>query len=118
MQKVLSLVALAVCFASLLAGCGSSDKPAVKGPDKVAPAKGDKIAEALAELSPEDRKLAEEQKFCAVANESRLGGMGTPYKVTIKGQTVFLCCDGCEKDALADEEKTLANVEKLKLANK
>ena len=34
----------------------------------------------LAKLSPEDRKAAEEQMFCATATTSRLGYMGVPTK--------------------------------------
>ena len=44
--------------------------------------------------------------------------MGTPVKVTVKGQPVFLCCDGCKKKALGDPDKTLAAVEKLKADGK
>jgi len=73
----------------------------------------DKVKASLAKLDPEDRKLAEEQKFCAVENEHRLGSMGTPHKVVIDGQAVFLCCKGCEKQALADPGQTLAKVKEL-----
>jgi len=69
---------------------------------------------SLARLDPEDRKLAEEQKYCVVQNDKRLGSMGTPVKIMVKGQPVFLCCGGCEKKALADPDKTLAKVEELK----
>ena len=57
--------------------------------------------------------------FGAVAGEKgRLGSMGKPYKLVIKGQPVFLCCDGCEEDALKNPQETLAKVERLKAANK
>jgi Cu(I)/Ag(I) efflux system membrane fusion protein len=72
------------------------------------------VKAGLAKLSPEDRKLAEAQRFCAVLSKNRLGAMGQPVKVLIKGQPVFLCCNGCKKDALADPEKTLATVQKQK----
>ena len=49
----------------------------------------------LAKLSPEDRRLAEAQGYCAVQEDSRLGSMGTPVKLLLKGQPVFLCCRGC-----------------------
>jgi hypothetical protein len=32
----------------------------------------------------------------------------------VKGQPVFLCCDGCADNAQADPEKTLARVRDLK----
>lgn len=75
------------------------------------------ITEALAQLSPEDRVLAESQKFCAVATESPLGSMGTPLKIAVNGEPVFLCCGGCKGKALRNPEETLASVAKLKLAN-
>ena len=34
------------------------------------------------------------------------------------GKPVFLCCKGCEKEAKANPEETLAKVDKLKAANK
>ena len=73
-----------------------------------------KIQANLAKLSPEDRKLAEAQKWCAVENDNRLGSMEAPVKVMIKDQPVFLCCKGCKKEALAEPDKTLATVKELK----
>ncbi len=49
-----------------------------------------KIRAVLAQLDPADRKLAEEQKFCAVSPESRLGSMDKPVKITLKHQPVFV----------------------------
>lgn len=73
-----------------------------------------KVAASLAKLSAADRKLAEEQRFCPVLADSRLGGMGVPVKIMVQGQPVFLCCKGCLKAAQADEKKTLARVAELK----
>jgi uncharacterized protein (TIGR03000 family) len=67
----------------------------------------------LAKLSPEGRKLAESQKFCAI-EDNRLGAVGVPIKVMVKDQPVFLCCDGCKEKTLADPDKTLAKVKELK----
>jgi hypothetical protein len=91
-----------------LAGC-EEGVPAVPG---ASADKSDKDA-ALAQLSPEDRRLAEAQKVCPVTGEA-LGEMGAPVKVTVKGQSVFLCCDGCKKKALDNPDKTLAAVQKAK----
>jgi hypothetical protein len=74
-----------------------------------------KIKAALAQLDPDDREAAEEQKYCAVQTSNRLGSMGKPIKLTIKDETVFLCCDGCEKTALKDPDKTLARVEEVRI---
>ena len=72
------------------------------------------IAEALAELNSGDRRLADAQKFCAVLTDSPLGSMGTPVKVDVNGEPVFLCCDGCKAKALRNADETLANLGKLK----
>jgi YHS domain-containing protein len=36
-----------------------------------------------------------------------LGSMGKPYKVTVKGRTFFLCCEGCEAELQAHPDKYL-----------
>jgi uncharacterized protein (TIGR03000 family) len=68
----------------------------------------------LDKLGPEDRKLAEEQGFCAVQVTNPLGSMGKPVKVVLKDQPVFLCCPGCKEKAEKDPDKTLARVMELK----
>jgi multidrug efflux pump subunit AcrA (membrane-fusion protein) len=74
----------------------------------------DKVAAALAKLSPEDRKLAEAQGYCPVLTDNPLGVMGKPVKVLVKGQPVFLCCKACVNRALANPAKTLAKLEETK----
>jgi len=96
-----------------LAGCGGEDH---KNPAKTGVSTEAAVQDDLAKLSPEDRKLAEAQKFCAVQTKSRLGSMGTPIKIMLKGQPVFLCCDHCQSKAEADPDKTLAQAEKLRSA--
>jgi membrane fusion protein, copper/silver efflux system len=77
----------------------------------------DKIEAALATLSPDDRALAEAQRFCPVLPKNRLGAMGSPIKLTIEGQTVFICCEGCRQTALEEPQETLDKVQKLREAN-
>ncbi len=77
-----------------------------------------KTRAGLAKLKPVDRLLAEKQRSCAVLPKNRLGSMGAPFVVEIKGRKVFLCCEGCKEDALKEPEKTLAQVEKLKRERK
>jgi len=72
------------------------------------------VTEALASLSDQDRALAQSQKFCAVMTDSLLGSMGTPIKIDVNGQPVFLCCKGCKTKAMNDPEATLAAVVELK----
>lgn len=76
-----------------------------------------KVSATLAKLKPEDRQLAESQKFCAVMTHERLGGMGTPLKLDIKGEPVFVCCKGCRTKALKNPDETLARVADLKSKN-
>jgi uncharacterized protein (TIGR03000 family) len=75
------------------------------------------VAANLAKLDSADRKTAEEQRFCAVQEGIRLGSMGEPVKVTVKGQTVYLCCKGCEEKAKADPNQTLEKVKQIKAKN-
>jgi Cu(I)/Ag(I) efflux system membrane fusion protein len=67
----------------------------------------------LAKLSAEDRRLAEEQKYCPVQTDNLLGAMGPPVIVEIKGQKVFLCCGACKDEALENPDQTLARVKEL-----
>jgi uncharacterized protein (TIGR03000 family) len=71
----------------------------------------------LAKLDPEDRKSAEAQRFCGVQDGIRLGAMGVPVKVTVKGQPVFLCCEGCVKKAQSNPDQTLEQVKKIRAKN-
>jgi YHS domain-containing protein len=75
------------------------------------------VSAALAKLNDTDRAVAESQKFCAVMTDSVLGSMGTPIKVDVNGEPVFLCCKGCKSKALRNPEETLAMVAKLKQDN-
>lgn len=106
---------------SFVIGCGETSTPApAKSPSGAAAnstsTDDPKIAEAIAKLPEEERALAAAQKFCAVEDKSRLGSMGKPHKILVEGQPVFLCCAGCEEEALKDPQATLAKVEKLKQA--
>ena len=74
----------------------------------------EKVESNLAKLSPEDRKLAEAQKYCAVQKGVRLGAMGVPFKTMIDGAPVFLCCESCLARAQSDPARTLATVTELK----
>jgi YHS domain-containing protein len=122
-KSVLCLIVLGI--AAVVTGCGSSTSKQDRQKSTTAPASADDghkdhgdatsadqsdIAAGLAKLSDADRALAEKQKTCPVSGES-LGKHGKPVKVTVKGQTVFLCCAGCEAAIKKNPEKYL---EKLK----
>jgi Cu(I)/Ag(I) efflux system membrane fusion protein len=68
---------------------------------------------ALAKLAPEDRPLAEAQRKCPVL-DTDLGSMGKPVKLVIDGETVFLCCQGCEEEARKNAAKTVDAVRRLR----
>jgi membrane fusion protein, copper/silver efflux system len=86
---------------------GVSAGPLTRSSEKTAAA--DKVK--FAELAPEDRPLAERQRVCPVTNEP-LGSMGTPARVVVSGQVVFLCCQGCEGTLKRDPAKYLAKLSK------
>jgi Cu(I)/Ag(I) efflux system membrane fusion protein len=73
-----------------------------------------KIKAALAKLSESDRKLAEDQIYCPIQTNNRLGSMGVPIKIDVNGQPVFLCCIGCEEGAKKDAAKTLKSLAEVK----
>lgn len=73
-----------------------------------------KITAALAKLSPEDRKGVESQRFCPVLTQNRLGSMGPPVKLSVGGETVYICCAGCKENALADPTATLGTIKTLR----
>ena len=115
----------------LLVGCQDSSAPApakgagaqtaqtaqaAHGPSKPNEAEQTEadIRANLAKLDPEDRKLAEQQKYCVIETDNRLGEMGVPVKVMVNDQPVFVCCKSCKKGAEKDPDKTLAKVKELK----
>jgi hypothetical protein len=99
----------AVLFALALCGCRDGSPVGGGGKDREAA-----VQDNLAKLGPEDSKLAAAQKYCAVENDNRLGEMGKPVKILVRGEPVFLCCGGCKKAALKDPDRTLARVKELK----
>ena len=84
--------------------------PAAKAPAET----GDEVQTTRAKLSPEDQALVKAQEWCVISSEERLGSMGAPIKLDIKGQPVFVCCKSCKKSAEADPDKTLAKLAELK----
>ncbi len=102
-----------------MAGC-STNKETPNPTSQSSPAKSgspvtDDVTAMRAKLDPADRALAEAQEWCVISSDERLGSMGVPIKLDIKGQPVFVCCKGCVKKAEADPEKTIAKVAELKV---
>ena len=89
-------------------GAGSTVRPST-------PEAGDaKIVAALAKLSAADRVLAVAQRTCPIIANSRLGSMGVPIKLTLDGQTVFVCCKGCVSAAKEAPAATAARAAELR----
>jgi Cu(I)/Ag(I) efflux system membrane fusion protein len=72
-----------------------------------------KVAASRAQLDPENRRLVEAQEWCPVTN-ARLGEMGPPVEMTVKGQRIFLCCDKCKAEVEGNPAEALAEVARLK----
>lgn len=111
-NKWICFGAVAAVAGLVLAGC--SGRPAVNPPAESdqSPAQasnGGSSAKALAKLTAADREAAVKQAVCPVTGEA-LGSMGTPPKVAVNGQEVFLCCAGCEEELRKDSEKYLAKM--------
>ena len=90
-------------------------KPSLIDPTRVKPSSNKQdseskaIRDALAKLSPKDRQVAKQQRFCPVA-DMPLGSMGCPLKVDVKGTVVFICCEGCRSSLLDEPGKYLAKL--------
>jgi hypothetical protein len=122
MSKMCWLVLSGMLVSTVVVGCSKNSSTSSKdaGDKQVTGTSKEVNAEiiaALAQLSAEDRVVAESQRFCAVEQHNLLGSMGTPFKLMIEGQPVFLCCEGCKDAALKDPQATLAAVTTLKQAN-
>ena len=52
---------------------------------------------------------SKQQRTCPVTGEE-LGSMGNPIPVTVKGETVLVCCQGCVKKVQANPDKYLPKV--------
>ena len=60
-----------------------------------------------------DQAAIRAQRKCAVAN-SALGSMGTPVKVTVGNQSLFLCCKGCVAKVKKNPDFYFAEAAKLR----
>ena len=113
-----AVLLLAATLVFALSGCNSQapssiapSEQATDTPGDSAPSETDKVKAELAKLPPEDAASAEAQKVCPVSDEM-LGTMGTPQKVDVNGQQVWICCDGCKDTLLASPDEYLAKLKK------
>ncbi|HEY1602184.1 MAG TPA: hypothetical protein VGG64_21460 [Pirellulales bacterium] len=118
MDRVFSAIFLSmgVCLALQVAGCSkTSAPPKVAAPPQAttaAPADDEaaEIAASMALLPEAERAVAEAQKNCPVG-DAALGSMGMPFKVSVKGRDVYLCCEGCKSSIEQDPDKYLAKLD-------
>lgn len=118
------VMAVVAALGLALGGIGCSSKKTDKTGDKTAgktgghkdhksgEGKGEHSADIkanLAKLSDADRTSAEKQMTCPVGG-GHLGAMGVPIKLTVKGQDVWICCDGCKDSLEKDPDKYLAKL--------
>jgi hypothetical protein len=85
----------------------SADGAAIPAPGDQAEA--EMIKASFASLSAPDREAATKQRICPVT-DAPLGTMGTPIKLSVGGQEVFICCEHCEEPLKAESEKYLAKI--------
>jgi len=86
------------------------DPTRAAAPAEMVPGFTPKMLAEIDKLPEADRKPALDQVICPVT-DYKLGSMGVPQKVTVKGHTVFLCCEGCRESLLEDVD---AHLEKLR----
>ncbi len=112
-RNALFLIAASLVGTAVLAGCTqqNAEEPArtSQAADEWKTGLDDDTVAALSELSDADRSAALAQKVCPVTDKP-LGSMGKPPKVTVEGQDVFLCCDGCEEELNSEPAKYLAKL--------
>ncbi len=79
-----------------------------RGPERqAAPEPAPEPAGSVSPLNDQD--LIARQKVCPVTDEP-LGSMGTPVRVVVEGQTVFVCCKACVADLKRNSKKYLAKL--------
>lgn len=98
----------------VLAVGGCQDKPS---PNTATPADTEAdIKVGLARLGPDEQRIAEQQKYCPMMEGVRLGEVGRPCKVTVKGVSAFVCCEVCLRAAQEDPDQALAKISRLQQA--
>ena len=112
-KRLLCLVAVLVAGAVAISGCTGQNNflPTAESQASANWQEGldEEVVAALSQLSSQDRTVALAQNVYPVTGEP-LGSMGTPPKVTLEGQDVFLCCASCEEELKSDPAKYLAKL--------
>jgi YHS domain-containing protein len=72
---------------------------------------------ALIKAKPADAPAITQQKICPVTGEP-LNSMGGPWKISVKGRELFVCCKGCIKEVKEHPDKVLRRVAQLSVNNR
>lgn len=115
-RQTASVLFLAAAALGVTAGCNTNSNPPAANPpaagsNATGPSEMEKMKAELAKLSPEDTASAEKQHVCLVT-EKMLGTMGPPLKVDVDGKPIWICCEGCRDELLANKETYLARLKK------
>lgn len=93
----LTLLLAGILMVTLVfSGCNSDtakDPQQTEQTSEAQPAIPDEMS-GIAKLPVAEQKAALEQEICPVSDK-KLGSMGTPIKVAVDSQDVFVCCDVC-----------------------
>lgn len=73
-----------------------------------------RIEASMAKLSPEDQRVAKQQKICVVRHDVLLGDSGVPVKVMLNNHRVFVCDEKCVKHAQENPDLSLAKAQILR----
>jgi hypothetical protein len=87
-------------------------KAVTKNPERYVLKIGEERNESNAKPAPSPSSQAKVggQTLCPVTGD-KLGSMGTPISVSVKGRTIFVCCQGCIDEVKADPDKFLRKVD-------
>lgn len=107
---------LAVAALAVALGCSNNPNPPAANPPASSGGKAEvsdmeKMKAELAKLSPKDAASAEKQHVCPVTDKM-LGTMGPPLKVAVDGQPIWICCEGCREELLANKATYLAKLKR------
>ncbi|MAT50860.1 MAG: hypothetical protein CMK32_06730 [Porticoccaceae bacterium] len=87
--------------------------PSLIDPTRIKKSEGviftEEMLAAIAKLPAEEQAQAKMQQICPVT-EMPLGSMGKPVKIDLDGETVFLCCQGCEGSLRREPDVYMANL--------
>lgn len=111
MKTLPLLIVLLPVLLVAIAGCQNTPTPVAVASDPDA-----EVKVMLATLGADDQLRAEQQKYCPVMPDTRLGEMGPPQKVLLNGETMFLCCKNCVKIAQDDPARAVAQMRELREA--